>query len=756
MERIVKIWPNQKITSGDQNNLGLFARASLDHVVNDAVDPGKKFTGFPVTQSGPLEITVGAGRFYGNGRVFYRDDAGGVVLQLADYIPLVTKRIVTVAVWGQEVMTAVEPRTFLEDATTRATYAESVATESRRHAEINLVTGLEAVEPQPAALDANVLAVAYVTLSPAGIVSIVAVESNRLSSVAANTTKINGLESWRNLAGARLDTLASDLAGLNARTRGMVTRNTFNEVAADVARLKDIADLPSDLSSYGADHFLDMSGSDDTHPDWLARVEEGIRFPAAQQRVAQLAILNQFDANVKIVGGLLLPKYGEVARIAVSGNDAEFSLSQYSYQTIQIEELTRTRTRVRYGQTYLYCTNSAWWRSGQYNQAQGTFARAGETYEVIEWIPGVYGPQSAARVRQYWVDTWEESYTEARTVTESVSGSISSQTFLNSQDGWLTKVRLPFTRVATTGDVHILITETTGGAPDLNRVIARVTVEAEDLRVLPLKTDVPIGPVHLTAGRYAVVWVTPGNHFMALVSGNKYLEGSFFQCTDGAWFQGDLTRDVPLELLFAEFLAPRIEVQMQPISLENGIANIDFLTEAIVPAGTEIHYEVQINSVWKRIGTDQNLLNGLPALLPFRIVFLGTTDIQPAIALGAPSTVTTWRPRTDFKHVSDTIELAEECDTIEIRVQVEWWDDDRHEVDCKLLTGGTFATETSSTSVEERLLPDLNGAQNRREYRFRFEPVAPIDTFKILIKGETNNALVTFHVSERVYMGWAA
>jgi hypothetical protein len=756
MEQRVVIHENQQITAVDLNNVGEFPRKSLDHVVNDAVDNTRKFTGFPVIASGPLQVSVGGGRFYNQGKVFFRDEEGGVSLSLADYVPLVTKRIVTVAIWGQEVMTAVQPRTFLTDADTSTTEAEAVATESRRHAEANLAGGTEAVEPQPPALDANVLAVAYITMTPGGIESIVAVEDNRLASVKDNRTRIKALEVWRNYAGARLDTLASDLAGLAARTRGMVSRTDFNEVAADVARLKDIADLPVDLSSYGADHFLDMRDSDDTHPDWLCRVEEGIRFPAAQQHLAQIAILNQFDANVKIVDGFMLPKYTEVARIAVVGNDSEFSLSQYSYQTVQIDELTRTRTRTRYGQTYLYCTNAAFWKSGDYNQAQEIFSRGGENYEVIEWIAGIYGPRSFARIRQFWVDTWEESYTEARTITHSVSGSISGQTFLNAQDGWLTRIRLPFTKAAGTGDVHVLVTETTAGAPDLSRVIARVTVAAEDLKVLPLKTSVPIGPVHLTAGRYGIVWVTAGNHFMALVHDNKYLEGSFFQCTDGAWFQGDLTRDVPLELLFAEFASPRVEVQMQPITLENGIANIDILAESIAPAGTEIHYEVQINSVWRRLGHEVGLLNGLPALLPFRIVFLGTTDIHAGIALGAPSTVTSWRPRTDFQHVTKTISLTELCDEIEVRVQVEWWDNARHNVDCNLLTGVGFAAVVANTSVEERLLPDLSNAQDRREYRFRFSLGTPIDEFKIHIEGETNNALVTFHVSERVYIAWPA
>lgn len=761
MERIVKIWPNQKITSGDQNNHGAFARASMDHVVNDAIDPGKKFTGFPVTQSGPLEITVGAGRFYSLGRVFYRDDQGGVVLQLADYVPLVTKRIVTVAVWGQEVMTAVEPRTFLEDATTRATYADSVATESRRHAEVNLVSGVEAVEPQPAGLDANVIAVAYVTMSPAGIVSIVAAEPNRLASVATNATKVAGLENWRNQAGARLDTLASDLAALNARTRGMVTRRAMNDVISDVARIKDVLNLPQDIASYYADHFLDLRGTDIEHPDHLARIEEGIRFPAAQQSLAQILLLNQYEANVKLHGTFMLPAYTPVTRIAVSGYDTEVSLAQYAYQTIQTEQLTATRQRVRYGESFDVCTNSAWWQSGQFNVAEGLFARDGETYEVVSLVNNLGRGHEILRIRKYWTDTWEESYTETRVVTQAVSGHVSGQTFLNAQGGWLTAVRLPLTRVAATGDIHVMICETSGGAPDVKRVVARATVAAADLKVMPVKTEVPIGPVNLSPGLYAVVWATAGNHYMALATGNKYLEGSYFQSTDGAWFQGDLTRDVPLELVFADFRAPRTEVQMQPITLENGIANVDILCEAITPPGTGIYHEVQVNSVWRRLdGGTLNLFAGLPALLPYRIVFVGTTDIQPGFTLGSASTVTAWRPRTDFKQVSPPIALPTLCDEVEIRVEVEAWDDDRHDVQCKLLVGAGHSTVVTAAAVEERVLPDatIAGAlvTDRKEFRFAFALSPARDSIRVKIEGTTDNALVTYHVSGTVGMAWAS
>lgn len=751
MERRVIIHQDQQLTSTDLNNMGSFPRGSLDNVVHDGIDPGRKFTGFPVAETGPLEITVGSGRFFNQGKVFYRDDEGGVVLSLADYVPVVTSRIVAVAVWGNQIETAIQPRTFLVDVDTLQTEAEAVATESRRHAEVNLVAGTEAVEPQPPALDANVLAVAYVTLTPGGIASIEAVEINRLSSVAGNRQKINELDVWRHQAGSILDTLRSDVSGIVDRQRGLIGRAEFNDVTADVAAIKDVLELPDDLTAYSADHFLDFRGSDKTHADWLAKVEEGARFPHAQERLAQVGLLNQFEERVTVQNGFMMPKWSEVTRLSVVGNDAELSLSQYQFQTAQVTEKKRTRQRIRYGEVMKKCTNAAWWKSGHYNAREGIFTRGNEVFEVVskdgKW----------ARLRQFWVDTVEESYWEEVVVTEGVNGSVAGQTLLNAQDGWLTSVDLYFTRVAGTGDVHVLITETTGGAPDIGKTISRVTVPVGDLRVWPQATRVPLVPTHLTAGRYAIVLITPGNHFAALLADNKFAEGSLFYSTDSAWFMGDLTRDLAFRANFAEFESPRVEVQMQPLELENGIAAIDLIMEAITPTGCEIHHEVQIDSVWRRLSdASPNLLNGLPALVPYRVVFVGTTDNHGGIALGAPSTALTFRPRTDFKHVSDTRLLPAPCDEIEIRADVEWWDEGRHSLGIKLLTGATYATAVEPDTVEERDLPVLADVEQRKQFRARFSLGAPIEDYKILLDGATNNALVTFHVSRRVDIAWAA
>lgn len=755
MERRVIIHPNQQVTDGDLNNIGEFARASLDHVVHDGVEPGRKFWGFPITITGPLEITVGEGRYYSQGQVYYRNDEGGVVINLADYVPVVTKRIVSVVVWGNQSPTAVEPRTFLIDAETGQTEAEAVATESRRFAEINVVPGTENANPQPAPLDMNVIAIAHVTMTPSGVESVEMVESNRLNSVASNHQKIAELQAWRGQAGTRIDTLGTDVANLAHRLTGTVTQRELFEVAADVARVKRALDFGDDLSSYGHDPFLDMRDSDPDHPDWLAKVEEGCRFPYAQQRVANINLLNPLEERVKLTGSFALPAYTPVERISVVGRDGEIPISQYQHQTVEMRQKTMTRVRVRYGPYQIVCTNSDWWKTGQYDPVQGIFRRGNEEWEVADYKIShptrndANGLQAKwVRLRQVFYDYVEEPYWEQISITESVSGSVIAQTFLNSQDGWMTHLDLWFTQVAASGVVHVLITETTNGAPDLRKVIGRVAVDPEDLKTYPQETRIPFTPTYLKKGvRYGIVLVTQGAHMVAIVDGNKFAEGSLFYSTDGAWFQGDLTRDLAMRVLYAEFPATRVEVQIEAFELANGIANIDILAESYIPDGCDLIFEIQINGVWRPLQYyDTNILTGLPPLLPARIVFLGTTDLMPGIKFGAASTVTTFRPRTDFTHISATRTLPGAVDVVEIRTRLEGWDGDRHTFDCSLLTGEGFGTEVAADGYEDRETEDPEAI----ERRFYFELLTPVDAYKIKMEGTTDNALVTFHVAERV------
>jgi len=83
MERKVNIQDWQKVTVEDFNNFGLFPRASFDHIVADTLIPGMAYTGFTTVQNAPAVVTVGNGRLFHAGLVFYNDSEGGASLDLA-------------------------------------------------------------------------------------------------------------------------------------------------------------------------------------------------------------------------------------------------------------------------------------------------------------------------------------------------------------------------------------------------------------------------------------------------------------------------------------------------------------------------------------------------------------------------------------------------------------------------------------------------------------------------------------------------
>jgi hypothetical protein len=57
MESTVLFRDRQELQSADLNNAQDFARASLDHVVRDAVEAGKGYVGFFATKTAATEVS---------------------------------------------------------------------------------------------------------------------------------------------------------------------------------------------------------------------------------------------------------------------------------------------------------------------------------------------------------------------------------------------------------------------------------------------------------------------------------------------------------------------------------------------------------------------------------------------------------------------------------------------------------------------------------------------------------------------------
>jgi len=763
MERTVIYRDRQELQSADLNNMQEFARASLDHVIRDAVEGGKAYSGFFATKTAATEITLSAGRLYAGGAVYARET--DIIVDLFNVLPLVTRKRVAIVTFGQEVETDIQPRDFLIDAQTGTTEPQSVAMESLRRAEVSTVAGTEGPDPSYPATDANVTVIAYLLLDTTGILAIEQWKPTQLPNLRNLANRTVALENWRGQISGQVDTLRTDLSALADSMSAYATKGEIVELTEMLEELREEVYAPGAYIYYGTNHFLTIDGSAVDHPDFDALVEEGIRFPRAGSETSQLALLNPNNVYVSNNTGFVLPKYRHGLRLDLTGYASETRLAQYSFETTEIRQLTRARTRRRYGNSQVVCTNGRWWRQGTFDLAANVFRTANETWEVTNGIPdrmpnGARVPNGNVhwvRVRQFWIDTYEEQYWDRVTTTATINGQQAAQTFLNSQEGWLSQIGLFFSRKANAGDVTVLITETAFGMPDLSRVISRTTLALQDIQVgavsteagLPslVETRVPITPTFLTAGRrYAVVLITTGDHYVAMTNtDNGVVQGTFFISTDGAFFSGNLVDDLKMRLYFARFERTRLSVELTALQLAGGILDIDVMHEGVTPPACRVDIEAQVNGAWVALegegdGPD---LSGLPGILPLRVTLTGTTDLMPGFGITGSQAVAS-RPKTNFTWVSEPRALGSPTTSVKVVTDLQHYVESTHDCAIKLLAGAQLEQEAEADVVEDTVLPD---GTIRRTSIFN---ISASDLYAIKIVGATISAAVPFLVSELI------
>lgn len=761
MEKLVKFRDRQELQSTDLTNVGAFAQASLDHVVYDGIQHGKGWAEFTVVKSATAEATVSTGRIYSAGAVYVAETS--TTFDFLSHLPLVNKRYVAIVAWGQSIETDTQPRDFLIDAMEGTTEPQAVPMQQLRKANINTVFGTEEAQPQKPIIDSANVVIAWILINPSDIESIEIVEENRLPQVARNHAAIKTLEDWRALIGARVDALASELARLNGKLSGLGQEFDVTNLAFDIARLKEIADLDDNYSAYGADHFLDEEESATDNVNYLALVEEGIRFAPEAANLTSIALFNPIEPNVRVNNGLILPHYNEALIPIVRGFNESLSISQYTFQENQLVQKSMARTRIRYGEEKTICTNNSWWKSGRFDAIRGIFYKNGDTWQVSASPKG----SKYKRLKRFWTDSYTEFYWDNIVVNHTISGAQVGQTFLQPQTAWVTSIGLYFTSKGSTGAVEVMVTEVTDeGTPALKRVLAKSTLQQASIVTSESGssvTKVPIQPTLLEAGkRYAIVLITGGNHFIAMAQGTQYAQGSFFVSVDGAYQMGTFEKDMMFSLYFAKFPVARREINLQSMSLSGGISYIDLMASMAVPDSCSLTFQVQVNGVWRSIEAIEEgntVLHNLPALLPFRAVFTGTTDVQPGI-ITTDSKLYYSRPRTVFKHISDQIILDAATQSLKIVLTLENYYEVNHNCTCTIQVGGSGG-EVSSAGYTDLIMQDPVDARsvNHKNIRRTFTwtatelPTAQGE-IRITIDGTTSSALDTFHVAERVHVSF--
>jgi hypothetical protein len=738
------------IDPADFNTVQDYTQQSFDHIVADAITSDRKYAEFTVTQVGATSINVAPGRFYSGGKVYNRDTA--FTADFATNLPVATKRIVTIAVYASEVDTDAVPREFLLNEDTGASEPRVVAVEHARVANINAVLGVESADPTPQLLDAAVMAIAQILLTPAGIASITMVTDNLLDSAQSLAERVGDLEKFEATAAPQIVSLGSDLAALKVGASGNVTQEVYGRMLARVAVLESNAGIPATAQDSDADFFLDASKSDLTFSGSNCSVEEGIRFADNAVANSELQLLNPLDTGASLRNGLLLPAYDRTLRLNSGPKASDTQISAYTYTTHEMVQKTMTRTRVRYGPEFTVCSNSAWWQSGQYNYNQQTFAKDGETFNVDAYVVGGYNNMGAGhdlvRLQEYWYDTVEEIYWADVQVQQAVPGAQVAQTFLNANDMWLDAVGLTFTKLAQTGGITLALCEVDRGMPDLQNVISFTSVDRSSL-VLNAETVIPIQPVFLSGGkRYAIVVITPADHWIATTQGANFPGGTFFYVLDGAYQQGDGTRDVCFSLYAAKFRASRAIIQMQPLSLAGGIAAIDILAPSIVPDSANLTYEIQVNGQWIAVAAAQDGAvlgagGSIPPLLPLRAIFTGTQDVMPCVTLtGSRARVSC--PKTALTHISKVRTLPGSSTSIRVIERLEAFNAAHHTAAAKLLTGASYGTVVTPSSTV-----DVTNDDGTIERTSLFNLGAAVSTYRIRTDATTDSALNTFHFGWR-------
>lgn len=745
MEKRVIFRDYQEQQAQDHTDLQAFARASFDHLIQDAITATRRYAGFTVTKTAQAEIQIAPGRFYDVlGAMYHRDTTQ--VQSMLTYLPAVAQRKVLVSVYGNENETDVEERDFLVDVDTGRTEPDAVSTTASRDAVLALSPGSESSDPQPPAIPVGHAPIAYVTLDSIQVTNVEMLTDYEVPSTEDLDTRTDDLETFQDQIGPRVTSLASDLAALEAKVKQKSTSFDLSMLYKDLAEVKEKSGLPATYAQYGADFFIDPTDSDTDDSQGLgydALTEMGCRFPAANADIFEISLFSANDPNAAYSNGLLLPAYDAVVALSNTSYHEDLGMSQYGYQTYNLVQKYLHKERLRYGGGYTACTNGVVF-SQQTGETAPYWLPNFETYETTTRTGGHW-----YQVDSYWHDSWDEPYWQLQVVEHTITGAQIAQSFLVSNDMWAVQLAFYVTSKAAAENIYLTLAEVTTGQPDLTKVILHQTYNQSNI-VIGWNT-VSIAPTFLQRGsRYALVLTSNANHRIGMSYGQSYLSGTFFYSTDGQYYLGDLMKDMLFKIYAAKFRSSQVTIEFAPINLDGGLRDIDITAGTMVPASCELTYEMRPNGtgVWQPLTEDNvSALTGAPPLCQFRARFIGTLDVQPGLQLTG-SRVYVSRPKTAFLHISESQTLAAPSSSVYIRLTLERFDDTPHDCTCQLKVTGSPTTLSPISTVDETIDTNL-----KRIYRtFHFTP-SSVSAFTVMITGSTNSAASLFHVAERLY--WA-
>ena len=740
MTDIIRFSEAEVADRADFEDITRSARSGLEAVTGGSIGYPRHWARFTVSTPTASTIRVSPGEFFEGEKIYSLGDE--LDLSLLSFLPIVEgdERYVAILVRGIE-QTISANRMRETDVETGDTMQESVPKRDVRQAEFIIQQGNQS--PPPAlrpSVPAADCCVCFVLLDNTGIVAVESGLDWRVQTLYEVEGRVRVLEGQMLVAFQRTQALQTDLANLQARFSSFPRVEVIHQLQRDAARTRRRLGLPPEARGYFYDPGLVRDKWDLEHGDWLARIDEGVRFPWASIRDDRLELLDPGASNINVTNNVVLPAWTEAQRLEVQGSGGTKNIAGIVHTVTTAHQHTVSRSRVSYGPTVAMCDNIEEWadvgqvRAGEKFQAEGeTFEKIGtintienaanvnidrlNQYQESAWgstmtretivrhnqIAEQNGYNNIYAARSVQVDSWNETYWTYTTEEFGLNGSVWGQTWLNTHTMILTSIELNFSRVGTTGDVNLVLCEVgLNGAPRFDKVLARTSLTQSELSEGWVKFS--FTPTLLEAGkRFAWITVTTGNHALRITTGNEFTEGTLFWSTDGAWFQGAPEEDFWFRVNAARFAQTRVTTELVPLTLDGGLTQIQLLYEAWAPEGTELLWEVKTPTTdeWQPIRGETpdtpNPLVGLPAICQLRVTFLGTRDLAPGIALKTTSRGRTMRPRSDALAITKPLLFGFDSNSITAEIVLDAFNPDWHDCTVSLVVDGTtVAADTVS------------------------------------------------------------
>ena len=333
MEQQVVFRDRQELDPADLNGIQEIVRASVDRIVKEAVTDEARYAGLAVTSTSATSVSIAAGAFITDGRVYGVD--GPIPLNLYENLPVQYKRYIAIVASGLDnVDDRIEERDFLIDADNDEVEPQAVPMRKLRQGSVTRVVGTPNIDPQLPTLPPGGVLVARILIGTTGIEAITMEESTKLPSLRQHGEKLIDLDNFRKRAEPQIGALITQMSVLSETTDSKASRVDLLNALIDLARVKEASNLPDDYSSYGSDNFADDAETDPTSAAGHTIANNALGF-ASTTALKNLQLLNPTDPLVRRWDtDWITPAHEYETLLEVPGSNGDLAASPYQTQGV--------------------------------------------------------------------------------------------------------------------------------------------------------------------------------------------------------------------------------------------------------------------------------------------------------------------------------------------------------------------------------------------------------------------------------------